>query len=91
MPEEVPGASEYRVLCVDEAGQPVAGAKIQFCTNDVCMMGVTDESGAAVFDADPGTSNIIHLLKAPEGYAPDSTEYHAPESYGDVTITLKAA
>lgn len=31
------------------------------------------------------------LLKAPEGYAPDSTEYHAPESYGDVTITLKAA
>ena len=90
-PEEVSGATGYRVLCVDEAGQPVSGARGQFCTNDICMMGVTDESGAAAFDANPSSNIIVHLLKAPEGYAPDSTEYHAPESYGDVTITLKAA
>ena len=84
-------ADDYRVICVDENGEPVPGAKVQFCSNDLCMMGTTDENGIAVFDADPGPNNVVHLLKPPEGYAKDSTAYPAPSFYGDVTITLQAA
>ena len=83
-------ATEYRVICVDESGNPVVGAAVQFCSDTSCMMGKTDESGVAVFDVDPG-HYTIHLLKPPAGYAKDSTEYEAPASFGDVTIVVKAA
>lgn len=84
-------ADDYRVICVDENGEPVPGAKVQFCSNDLCMMGTTDENGIAVFDADPGPNNVVHLLKPPEGYAKDDTAYQAHSFYGDVTITLQTA
>ena len=81
----------YRVVCVEEDGTPVAGARVQFCTDQTCMVGKTDASGAAEFDVNPGYGYTVHLLKPPEGYAADSTEYQAPPSFGDVTIVLKAA
>ena len=84
-------ADVYRVICVDESGAPVAGAKVQFCTDDTCMLGETDEDGAAEFDVNPGPGNTVHLLKPPAGYAKDKTEYQAPANFGDVTIILKAA
>lgn len=79
----------YRVICVDESGAPVAGATVQFCTDMQCMMGKTDENGVAEFDETPG-HYTVHLLKPPEGFAKDKTEYEAPAMPGDVTIVLKA-
>ena len=42
-------------------------------------------------DSDEFKGCDVHLLKAPAGYARGSTEYHVPESYGDLNIVLKAA
>lgn len=83
-------ASEYRVVCVDESGNPVPGCKVQFCSDNTCMMGTTDANGVAVFQEAPG-QYTVHLLKPPAGYAGDKTEYTTPAVYGDVTIILKAA
>ena len=73
--------AKYEVLVKDEAGKPVAGVTIQFCSDTECLMGTTDGNGSAVFDQ--------NVLKVPEGYAPDSTEYAAPAQPGQVTIVLK--
>lgn len=80
----------YRIICVDESGAPVAGATVQFCSDMQCMMGKTDENGVAEFDEEPG-HYTVHLLKPPEGFAKDKTEYEAPAVPGDVTIVVKAA
>ena len=88
-PADVAG-TPYRIICVDEDGNPVQGATIQFCSDIQCMMGKTDADGVAEFDEAPG-SYIVHLLKVPEGFAKDSTEYEAPAVPGDLTIVVKAA
>ena len=79
----------YRIICVDESGAPVAGAKVQFCSDMQCMIGTTDDNGVAEFDEEPG-HYTVHLLKPPEGFAKDKTEYEAPAVPGDVTIVVKA-
>lgn len=79
----------YRIICVDESGAPVAGATVQFCSDMQCLIGKTDDNGVAEFDEEPG-HYVVHLLKPPEGFAKDKTEYEAPAVPGDVTIVLKA-
>ena len=79
----------YRIICVDENGNPVQGATIQFCSDVQCMMAKTDEDGVAVFDEAPG-AYTVHLLKVPAGFAKDATEYTAPDVPGDLTIVMKA-
>ena len=90
-----PAASEnpgdvYRVITVDGSGAPVEGVMVQFCSDQICQMGETDADGIAVFQADEGVYTV-HIYSVPEGYAEDETEYPAPETYGDVTVTLNAA
>ena len=79
----------YRIICVDESGAPVVGATVQFCSDMQCMINKTDDSGVAEFDEEPG-HYTVHLLKVPEGFAKDKTEYEAPAVPGDVTIVVKA-
>ncbi len=81
-------ASLYEVLVNDTAGTPVPGVTIQFCSDTECILGTTDEKGLAVFEKEAGRYTI-HVLKAPEGYAADPTEYDAPAEPGRVTIVLK--
>lgn len=83
-------ASAYTVLTVDESGAPVEGVSLQFCSGDMCQMGETGKDGKAVFEVEEGRYTV-HVFQAPDGYAEDSTEYELPESYGEVTITLKPA
>ncbi len=78
----------YRVITVDESGAPVAGVMVQLCSEQMCVMGETDQDGVAVFNSDEGLYTV-HVYSVPEGYAEDATEYPVPETYGDVTITLK--
>ena len=80
--------SSYEVRVTDTAGKPVSGVIVQFCSDTECVMGTTDKDGVAVFDRQAG-NYTIHVLKAPEGYAPDDTEYPAPAKPGQVVIVLK--
>ena len=80
--------TNYEVLVNDSAGTPVPGVTIQFCSDTDCSIGTTNEKGIAVFDKEAG-SYTIHVLKTPEGYAPDDTEYSAPAKPGQVVIVLK--
>lgn len=86
--EETSGS--YLVLVTDEENAPIPGTSIQFCSDTTCIMGETDETGIAAFDQEPG-HYTVHILKAPEGYAADDTEYEAPAEPGLVTIVLAKA
>ncbi len=92
--EPAPAGSEKanacRVIVSDEAGSPVAGVKVQFCSDTACMAKDTDAEGTASFAAEKG-QYTVHVLKAPEGYAPCTEEFAAPEDLGDVKVTLKKA
>ena len=78
----------YEVLVNDADGKPVSGVTIQFCSDTECVMGTTGDNGIAAFDKAAG-SYTIHVLKVPEGYAGDDTEYAAPDKPGQVVIVLK--
>lgn len=86
---ENPG-NVYRVVVNDESGKGVQGVMVQFCSDQMCLMGETDADGIAVFEDQPEGTFTIHVYSVPEGYAEDATEYKVPEKYGDVNITLKA-
>lgn len=81
----------YRVIVTDESGKAVEGVMVQFCSDALCQMGETDADGIAVFADQEEGAYTVHVYSVPEGYAEDETEYPAPETYGDVNITLKAA
>ena len=53
------------------------------------MIGKTDSDGIAGSDCDAGPYTV-HILKVPEGYASDDTEYAAPSTPGTMTIVLRA-
>ena len=80
--------SKYEVLVNDQSGKPVAGVLVQFCSDTVCIMGETDANGIAVFEKAVG-KYTVHILKAPDGFAKDDTEYPAPAEPGKMTIVLK--
>ena len=82
-------AGPYQVLVTDEAGDPVPGVTVQFCSDSTCVLGKTGDDGIAAFDSAAG-SYTIHIQKVPQGFARDKTEYTAPEEPGLVTIVLKA-
>lgn len=80
----------YRVIVSDESGDPVEGVTLQFCSDSMCLKKETGSNGAAIFETEEGTYTV-HVIGVPEGYAEDKTEYKAPETYGDVSITIKKA
>ncbi len=84
-------ADAYRVVVTDESGGGVQGVMVQFCSDQMCLMGETDGDGIAVFEGQAEGAYTVHVYSVPEGYAEDATEYEAPATYGDVNITLKAA
>ena len=80
--------SGYRVFVTDVDGEPVSGVIVQFCSETECIIGKTDENGLAVFDKEAGEYNV-HILKTPDTFSADSTEYAAPEVPGLLTIVLQ--
>ena len=68
-----PSQTDGYVVFVKDANteEPLAGVKVQFCSDTMCMMGVTDNTGAAVFNMDPGNYEA-HILKQPKGYQKSS-------------------
>ena len=87
---ENPG-NVYRVIVTDESGAAVQGVMVQFCSDQMCLMGETGADGIATFENQEEGVYTVHVYSVPECFAEDATEYPAPETYGDVNITLKAA
>ena len=83
------GLEVYRVFVKDEAGEPVSGVMVQFCSESLCMMEVSDEDGMASFDNKPD-HYTVHMLRVPEGFAGDETEYEMLDTYSDLTVVLKS-
>ena len=79
----------YLILVTDENGSPVPGVSVQFCSDTECILGKTDSTGIARFDRKAG-EYTVHVLKTPDGYLPDITEYNAPYTPGTITIVLQA-
>ena len=70
---EMPSQTDGYIVFVKDANtdEPLAGVKVQFCSDSQCMMGLTDNTGAAVFKMDPGNYDA-HILKPPAGYQKSS-------------------
>ena len=81
----------YRVIVTDSSGAPVKEVMVQFCDDTACTMGKTDENGVAVFEMEEGPIYTIHVLKVPEGYVKNGTEYQTDDTYCDVYIPLDKA
>ena len=81
-------AGAYRVFVVDAEGNPVSGVTVQFCDDKTCVLGETDDTGCAVFEADEG-KYTAHILKAPAGFTFPEEEFALLEAYSDVTIGLE--
>lgn len=84
-------SGEYRVIVYDLNGNPVEGAVIQLCDDVTCAFQPTDVSGVAVFSVAEEKAYDVHVLMAPEGYAPDEGVYKTLETYSDVNIFLEKA
>ncbi len=83
--------NEYAVYVVDaESGAPLAGVKVQFCSDTQCMMGKTDEKGCAHFLSDSG-NYTAHILKAPEGYEKTEEEAVLTKDVHTATFELNKA
>lgn len=68
-------SGDYLVFVKDaETMAPIPDARVQFCSDSLCQMGKTDESGLASFHSeDPGTYTV-HMMKAPDGYVKSEEE-----------------
>ena len=66
---ELPSQTDGYLIFVKDANteEPLAGVKVQFCSDTQCMMGRTDNTGVAVFNMEPGNYEA-HILKQPDGY-----------------------
>lgn len=66
-------AGGFTAICVDEAGNPVEGAGIQFCDDSSCSIVNSDASGKAVYEG-TSASYEVHAIKAPKGYEAVTTD-----------------
>lgn len=79
---------DYTVTVVDSRGNPVAGAKIQLCVGDQCLLPqTTDENGVVVFNQ-PVNDYKIGINKLPDGYTSEVTEFYFGGDNREKTITV---
>ena len=86
------GKLDYKVIVVDEAGNPMVGAMVQICEGTACNPGVTNAEGVALIRAVEGNYEA-KMLSMPEGYTYATEEEVFPFADGalEVTIVLKNA
>ena len=84
-----PAAGFYQIHVIDAATlDPIEGARVQFCSDTACMMGITDSRGLASFESDPG-NYTVHLLKAPKGYKSSTEEFTLTADSREATYHLE--
>ena len=88
--EEIASELTYNVYVVDDAGNPVEGVIVNFCTDEQCVPMTTDAEGHIAYTGAPYAYHL-QMLKAPEGYTVDKTaEYYTDTEGSDVTLTVTA-
>lgn len=85
--DEVPS---YTVKVVDEAGNPVAGAMVQICSEN-CYPNSTNAEGIATYNVVEDEYKVS-FINIPAGYelASEQTEFYFEEGSNEIVITLKA-
>lgn len=86
---EEPNADMYKIILVDQNGDPVDGkVMVNVCTDETCQpQEVT--GGYYGFTPEAPYPYVIHILSAPDGYTPDTeAEYVFEEEGGTLTIEI---
>ena len=84
------GMAIYKVIVVDEGGNPVAGAMVQLC-KDSCVPGMTDAEGVATFTiAEDDYKASMLTMPAGYAYAEETDAYYFADGSYELTIVLKA-
>ena len=82
-------AQAYRLHIVDQFGDPVPGAAVNFCTDTACVLRQSDEDGTISFDGAPDDYHV-RLLKVPEGYSFDPDfELYTGRDYGEWRLRVR--
>ena len=82
------GEITYRVLFADEDGKPVEGVALTFCTDEQCVMVISDENGVAEYAGVPYEYHV-QLLQFPEGYSYDgASEFETDLEGTEIELTL---
>ncbi len=82
-----PGEHTYCVRITDPEGQPVQGAFLSFCTDDMCKPGPTGADGRALFHSAVDSCHV-QVLQVPEGYVYNGGELLLTTGNNVVTINL---
>lgn len=82
-PAQAPEQKAYVIHVLDQDGNPVPGAAVNFCTDAACTMAQGGEDGVITFDGAPENYHV-QILKVPEGYSFDQAfELYTGETYGE--------
>jgi len=82
-PAQAPEQKAYVIHVLDQDGNPVPGAAVNFCTDAACTMAQGGEDGVITFDGAPENYHV-QILKLPEGYSFDQAfELYTGETYGE--------
>ena len=92
--EETPAVSGtvYTVTVTDEGGNPVAGAMLQMCQGEICLLPAsTDANGVVTFTVTEDGAYEAKFLSLPAGYEYATEEEVFPfNGATELTIVLKA-
>lgn len=79
----------YTVHVEDETGAPLSGVMVQIC-KDVCIPGMTDAAGDAVFTVAEDDYKVS-ILALPDGYtySTQEMEFHFEDGAEKITLVLK--
>ena len=80
----------YRIRVVDQDGNPIEGAYVQFCL-EVCNFYMTNAEGWALIEADIADGYKAHIISLPTGY--ESYTFSTEDVYfeaGQTEMTLVA-
>lgn len=82
------GPVDYRLLFVDQDGNPVKGVIANVCDDATCTPMTSDADGVVAFTNEPFAYDI-HIIRVPKGYEFDTTQAFKTEtSGGEMTFQL---
>ncbi len=79
----------YVLHVMDQNGDPVAEAAVNFCNDTACVLLESDENGDVTFTDVPDVYHV-QLVEVPEGYSFDEDfELYTSETYGEWILRVK--
>ena len=84
-------APDWDIRILDDRGDPVSGARLQFCTDALCVMAVSDNEGRVDFNGEKDAYEV-HVLSLPAGYVYDEANAITVHKLdGSILITVTKA